>query len=55
MWDLVWLHQKGVKPDAELVMKKVADYKLNEHFEEWLQARIESLPALVAVKSLRER
>ncbi|HDT2998028.1 TPA: nucleotidyl transferase AbiEii/AbiGii toxin family protein [Proteus mirabilis] len=53
MWDLVWLHQKGVKPDAELVMKKVADYKLNEHFEEWLQARIESLPALVASEKFK--
>ncbi|WP_238955464.1 nucleotidyl transferase AbiEii/AbiGii toxin family protein, partial [Pseudomonas aeruginosa] len=53
MWDLVWLYQKGVKPDAELVMKKVADYKLNEHFEEWLQARIESLPALVASEKFK--
>jgi len=47
MWDLVWLHQQGAKPDAELVKKKIADYKLNDTYEAWLQARIESLPALV--------
>lgn len=48
MWDLVWLYQQGAKPDAELVMKKITDYKLNDEFEGWLQARIESLPSLVA-------
>lgn len=47
MWDLVWLHQQGAKPDAELVMKKIADYKLNDEFEGVLQERIGSLPILV--------
>lgn len=54
MWDLVWLHQQSAKPDAELVMKKVADYKISDLFEEWLQARIESLPSLVASKEFSE-
>ncbi|HDN2512322.1 TPA: nucleotidyl transferase AbiEii/AbiGii toxin family protein [Providencia rettgeri] len=54
MWDLVWLHQQGARPDAELVMKKVADYKISALFEEWLQARIESLPSLVASEEFRE-
>lgn len=53
MWDLVWLHQQGAKPDAELVMKKVADYKINDKFAEWLQARIESLPSLVASEKFK--
>ncbi|MEQ4924389.1 nucleotidyl transferase AbiEii/AbiGii toxin family protein [Proteus hauseri] len=47
MWDLVWLHQQGAKPDAELVMKKIADYKLNDEFEGALQERIGALPSLV--------
>lgn len=53
MWDLVWLHQQGAKPDAELVMKKVDDYKLNDQFEGRLQARIESLPLLVASEKFK--
>ncbi|HAT3809016.1 TPA: nucleotidyl transferase AbiEii/AbiGii toxin family protein [Morganella morganii] len=53
MWDLVWLHQQGAKPDAELVMKKITDYKINDKFAEWLQARIESLPSLVASEKFR--
>lgn len=54
MWDLVWLHQQRAKPDTELVIKKVADYKISDLFEEWLQARIESLPSLVASKEFSE-
>ena len=47
MWDLVWLHQQGVKPNAQLVTKKAIDYKIDNVFEALLQSRIESLPKLV--------
>lgn len=54
MWDLVWLHQQGVKPNAQLVMKKTVDYKIDNEFKTLLQSRIESLPELVQSKEFND-
>lgn len=54
MWDLVWLHQQGVKPNAQLAMKKTVDYKIDNEFKTLLQSRIESLPELVQSKEFND-
>lgn len=46
MWDLIWLQQQGAKMNAGLVGQKLNDYKI-ENFEQLLQVRINSLPAIV--------
>ncbi len=46
LWDLPWLIQQGAKLNAELVQKKVNDYKIPE-FNTLLSARIESLPNII--------
>ncbi|WP_333850771.1 nucleotidyl transferase AbiEii/AbiGii toxin family protein [Leclercia sp.] len=47
MWDLLWLKQQGAKMNVGLVSQKLKDYRI-ENFAQLIQARIESLPAIVA-------
>ncbi|MEZ9597054.1 nucleotidyl transferase AbiEii/AbiGii toxin family protein [Shewanella sp. 10N.261.52.F9] len=46
LWDLVFLHRKGARPDLDLVNKKIEDYKI-EGFLEMLDSRIDSLKEIV--------
>ncbi|MET3814335.1 nucleotidyl transferase AbiEii/AbiGii toxin family protein [Pantoea sp. UYEF8] len=46
MWDLVWLNQQGAKINANLVRKKLQDYKIDD-FENNLQTRINSLSDII--------
>ena len=32
LWDMVWLHQRGLKPNFELVPRKLQDRKLSEEY-----------------------
>ncbi|MCC8380234.1 nucleotidyl transferase AbiEii/AbiGii toxin family protein [Xenorhabdus sp. PB30.3] len=50
IWDLVWLQQQNAKLDADLVMKKIADYKLI-NFTTLLEQRLQSLPELITGKA----
>ncbi|MCP1105437.1 nucleotidyl transferase AbiEii/AbiGii toxin family protein [Serratia nevei] len=47
VWDLAWLKQQNADVDADLVAKKLIDYGLDRKFEALLQARIETLHAVV--------
>ncbi len=47
IWDLPWLLQQGAKLNAELVRKKIHDYRLDD-FEERLQRLIQSLSVMVS-------
>ncbi|WP_159567281.1 nucleotidyl transferase AbiEii/AbiGii toxin family protein [Budvicia diplopodorum] len=47
MWDLVWLKQQGAKMNAQLVSKKLADYRI-DNFSKKLQTRIDSLPTIIS-------
>jgi predicted nucleotidyltransferase component of viral defense system len=46
IWDLVWLGQRGVVTNTELVRLKVTDYRL-DHYETLLSSRIDELSSLV--------
>ncbi|MGS0828328.1 nucleotidyl transferase AbiEii/AbiGii toxin family protein [Shewanella sp. 0m-8] len=46
LWDLVFLHRKGARPNLDLVNKKIEDYKI-EGFLEMLDSRIDSLKEIV--------
>lgn len=46
MWDLIWLKQQGATMNVGLVRQKITDYKI-ENFEQLLQTRVDSLPAIV--------
>lgn len=43
LWDLVWLHQRGVAPDVELIARKIDDYQIVD-FEQKAEGRIAQLP-----------
>ncbi|MGO3396574.1 MAG: nucleotidyl transferase AbiEii/AbiGii toxin family protein [Serratia proteamaculans] len=46
LWDLVWLKQRSTTVNAELIRKKLDDYKI-ENFEDKLQSRIDSLEEVI--------
>ncbi len=44
LWDIVWLHQNGFKPDVHLLIKKLSDYNTNkDYYIECMDERIVSL------------
>jgi len=44
LWDIMWLHGKGVLPRLELIPQKLSDRKINkEHFLTLFRERRESL------------
>ena len=44
LWDIVWLHQQGLKPSFELIPKKLSDRKLSqEYFFTLFEQRVNSL------------
>ncbi|MDX3773140.1 nucleotidyl transferase AbiEii/AbiGii toxin family protein [Chromatiaceae bacterium AAb-1] len=53
LWDLVWLLQQGASLDAELVRKKIADYKIPD-YKELLESRIKSLEAIVTSQAFHD-
>ena len=52
IWDLIWLQQQGANLDADLVRKKLADYRLTD-FEQALDQRIASLSDILAEGKLQ--
>lgn len=46
LWDIPWLIQQGATLDAELVTKKIGDYRLTD-FKERLATRIQTLPEII--------
>lgn len=52
IWDLVWLQQQGANLDADLVRKKLSDYRLTD-FEQALDQRIASLSGILAEGKLQ--
>ncbi len=49
VWDIGWLNQQMVgkfKPDVDMISQKVEEYGI-EHFEDKLNARIDSIPEIV--------
>ncbi|GAA4649894.1 nucleotidyl transferase AbiEii/AbiGii toxin family protein [Kistimonas scapharcae] len=53
IWDLPWLQQQGAKVNAELVKKKIVDYKLDD-FDERLVLLIQNIPAMVTDGALKK-
>ena len=44
LWDIVWLHQQGLKPNFELIPKKLSDRALTQkYFSNLFAQRINSL------------
>lgn len=44
LWDIVWLHQQGLKPNLELIPNKLSDRALTqEHFSNLFEQRLNSL------------
>lgn len=44
LWDIMWLHQQGVKPRLELIPKKLDDRSLQqEFFRDFFKQRFDSL------------
>ncbi|MRT05149.1 nucleotidyl transferase AbiEii/AbiGii toxin family protein [Ewingella americana] len=53
MWDLVWLRQQSTKVNAELVRKKLIDYKTQD-FAQKLQSRMDSLEEIISAGIFQE-
>jgi len=53
MWDLVWLKQQSTKVNAELVRKKLVDYKTQD-FAQKLQSRMDSLEEIISAGIFQE-
>lgn len=46
IWDLTWMAEKGIKPDMELIERKIIDYNIQD-YDKKLDARINSLPEIL--------
>lgn len=53
IWDMHWLHSRGVGIDAELVRAKAANYRIKD-FEDRLAVAVRKAPGLVRSKGLDE-
>jgi len=53
IWDLRWLKQRGAKVDAELVMHKIKDYRVN-NYEEKLDAMRRRLSEIIHGRGFRD-
>lgn len=53
IWDMYWLRRRGVGIDAELVLTKAANYRI-ENFEHRLAVAIREAPGLVRSKGIKE-
>lgn len=49
IWDMNWMSVRGIKPDAEMLQKKILDYGV-DGYPALLEARIASLPGIIESK-----
>jgi predicted nucleotidyltransferase component of viral defense system len=54
IWDLAWLTQQGATLAPELVVLKIADYRL-ENYPQLLRNSIERLPSIINSKSFKDQ
>ncbi len=49
IWDMNWMSVRSIKPDVEMLRKKIADYGA-DGYQNLLESRIESLPGIIEGK-----
>ncbi len=55
LWDMIWLHQRGIRPLFGLIQKKINDHKCEKrHFIDLLQGRRETLLSEEVAHAFRE-
>ena len=53
LWDIGWLRQRNTAVRADLVKKKIRDYRIPD-YDQLLKDRIESIPTLITSKSFSD-